>query len=351
MSELPNRDQIKKGMKVAIELKEDQSTGKLTEGIVKDILTASSFHPHGIKVELESEHVGRVKKLFSVVEDSEVLEKKLKKLSNKSWKLGNKISKLRSKLESKLESDMDSKEKSKMELLDVEHQEFVVSEEINKLGESLLKIHDEKLPPNKISKTDVSIHKTYNEKLPPSNKISKRNVSIPKKEDEHNEFKSTFQYDLKEENLRREGKIDAADARKNNYKKIREAIQKEISLTIAAFANFEGGRLFIGISDDSSILGLGRDLKEYENSSDKFQLRIKNSLKTFLQNNAFLAKLKFDFVDSKDKQYFVIHVPAATEPIFVITTTGEEAYVRMQNGSEKFSHPEFYRHCKDRFQN
>ena len=53
MSDLPTNDQIKIGSKVAIETKEDQGTGKLTEGIVKTKLTSSNTHPHGIKVELE----------------------------------------------------------------------------------------------------------------------------------------------------------------------------------------------------------------------------------------------------------------------------------------------------------
>ncbi|MCP4425307.1 MAG: YwbE family protein [Chloroflexi bacterium] len=55
------RNQIKPGMKVSIVLKKDQRTGKLTEGIVKQILTKSTSHPHGIKVRLESGAVGRVK--------------------------------------------------------------------------------------------------------------------------------------------------------------------------------------------------------------------------------------------------------------------------------------------------
>jgi uncharacterized repeat protein (TIGR03833 family) len=57
------RINIKPGLKVAIVLKVDQATGKLTEGVVKDILTNSSVHPHGIKVRLESGQVGRVKEI------------------------------------------------------------------------------------------------------------------------------------------------------------------------------------------------------------------------------------------------------------------------------------------------
>ena len=57
------RANIKPGLRVKIVLKQDQTTGKLTEGIVKDILTSSSTHPHGIKVRLMSGAVGRVKEI------------------------------------------------------------------------------------------------------------------------------------------------------------------------------------------------------------------------------------------------------------------------------------------------
>lgn len=59
------RKDIKEGLKVGIILKEDQRSGKLTEGVVKDILTKSSNHPHGIKVRLQSGQVGRVAKIYS----------------------------------------------------------------------------------------------------------------------------------------------------------------------------------------------------------------------------------------------------------------------------------------------
>ena len=57
------RSEITAGLRVCIVLKEDQRSGKLTEGIVKDILTKSPTHPHGIKVRLESGAVGRVQKI------------------------------------------------------------------------------------------------------------------------------------------------------------------------------------------------------------------------------------------------------------------------------------------------
>ncbi len=58
------RKNIKSGMSVAIVLKQDQDTGYLTDGIVRDILTKSAMHPHGIKVRLMSREVGRVKEIY-----------------------------------------------------------------------------------------------------------------------------------------------------------------------------------------------------------------------------------------------------------------------------------------------
>ncbi len=58
------RKNIKHGMSVAIVLKKDQATGYLTDGIVRDLLTNSPTHPHGIKVRLMSGEVGRVKEIY-----------------------------------------------------------------------------------------------------------------------------------------------------------------------------------------------------------------------------------------------------------------------------------------------
>jgi len=59
------RADIKLGMRVLIVLKKDQRSGKLTEGIVKDVLTNSHSHHHGIKVRLKNGDIGRVKKVVS----------------------------------------------------------------------------------------------------------------------------------------------------------------------------------------------------------------------------------------------------------------------------------------------
>ncbi|MCP3901660.1 MAG: YwbE family protein [Desulfobacteraceae bacterium] len=65
MTDGTKRADIKPGIEVSIVLKQDQRTGKLTKGIVKDILTNSANHHHGIKVRLEDGQVGRVKAIHT----------------------------------------------------------------------------------------------------------------------------------------------------------------------------------------------------------------------------------------------------------------------------------------------
>lgn len=61
-----NRSDIFPGLRVKVVQKKDQRTGALTEGIVKDVLTKSSRHPHGIKVRLDNGIIGRVKEILQV---------------------------------------------------------------------------------------------------------------------------------------------------------------------------------------------------------------------------------------------------------------------------------------------
>jgi uncharacterized repeat protein (TIGR03833 family) len=58
------RENIKPGMEVEVILKADQASGRLTRGIVAELLTNSAFHPHGIKVRLEDGQVGRVQNIL-----------------------------------------------------------------------------------------------------------------------------------------------------------------------------------------------------------------------------------------------------------------------------------------------
>ena len=64
LNNIPSREKIKPGLSVSIIQKHDQRTGNLTMGKVKRILTSSEFHPHGIKVELDSGKIGRVQHII-----------------------------------------------------------------------------------------------------------------------------------------------------------------------------------------------------------------------------------------------------------------------------------------------
>jgi uncharacterized repeat protein (TIGR03833 family) len=59
------RKNVRQGLTVEIVMKQDQRTERLTRGVVKDVLTKSPYHPHGIKVRLETGEVGRVKEIVN----------------------------------------------------------------------------------------------------------------------------------------------------------------------------------------------------------------------------------------------------------------------------------------------
>ena len=70
---MPHRERknVRRGIKVAIVLKQDQRTGRETVGVVKDLLTNSATHPHGIKVRLVDGQIGRVQKILGSVGETE----------------------------------------------------------------------------------------------------------------------------------------------------------------------------------------------------------------------------------------------------------------------------------------
>jgi uncharacterized repeat protein (TIGR03833 family) len=69
-----NRKDIKPGLRVIITQKPDQRSGKLTGGIVKDVLTKSAHHPHGFKVRLETGEVGRVQEIVDTSREAEATD-------------------------------------------------------------------------------------------------------------------------------------------------------------------------------------------------------------------------------------------------------------------------------------
>ena len=174
------------------------------------------------------------------------------------------------------------------------------------------------------------------------------NIEIPKKEDITNEFKETFRFDTKEFKLRNAGQSEAADGRKKEVKKIEAAIKKEVSIAVAAFANQQGGRLFIGVDDDGVVTGLKRDLKLYKNW-DEYTRAIIDYIEEFTKNRDYVSSIILK--EEENQEYLVLDVPISIhEPIFIHDNKKEEFYVRDATAkSQKFEATDMMRYCNKRF--
>ena len=136
----------------------------------------------------------------------------------------------------------------------------------------------------------------------------KVDLNIPEREDTHNEFKETFSVPVKD------GKA--------------EDVKMAVVKTVAAFANTEGGRLFIGVNDDGKPAGLRKDLKQHKNSNDKLELAIRDFVRSKLKGP---VRMEFDF---SGEDYLVISI-AKRKRRFVYV--GNEFYIRDGNSSRKLS--------------
>lgn len=273
MSELPTNSQIKIGSKVAIEKKEDQGTGKLTEGIVAEKLTGGESHPYGIMVRLDDGAIGRVKEIVG---------------------------------ESSAESKQDWDE-----------------EEYQKYLDEISSYRHQTTPQFETEPVQIA-----------TKIISKSEV--PKSEDKFNEFKKTFHIDTKEKEFRLAGNIAAADGRKKEQKKIEHDIKKEISITLSAFGNTMGGKLFIGVDDDGTVVGLDDDLKSYDNSFDKFTREVQKSIDDFTKDSVFTNEIIISI--GEDNSFLQLEaLPFRQNPIFLHDNNQEEFYIRGFGTSKKLS--------------
>ena len=361
MSDLPTRDQLDIGMTVAVELKIDQGSGRLTEGIITKILTKANSHPHGIMVELKDGKIGRVHQIISESKnqnkidqlheiindfhDKEEISEILRDYNLPSSFNKDKLIELILKNSTVFENTISTliKELYKEDLQEISEQFGINSNQnvaiLRKIVfDKILEIYQNEKPIQQLIKNNLD-----------SSENNNHDTLVPEVEDEKNEFKSTFLYDLTEEVLRKQNKTEQADQRKNNYKQIRDDIQKEISIAICALANKNGGRLFIGVNDDSTVLGLGRDLKLVGNSIDEYTRKITDSLKNILKDNVFISQLDFQIAEESEKKYLVIFIPKSSTPIFVHNKDEQDAFVRIQKSSQKFSISDFMKYSKTRF--
>ncbi len=269
MSDLPSRNQIKIGMNILVELKEHQGTGKLTEGIVAEILTSGNSHPYGIMVSLTDDKKGRVKQIP-----------------------GNSFN-------------------TKQDFDESDYQNYL---------ENISNYRRHTTPQFEIKQEQIS------------SKIFPK-TEIPKNEDTYNEFKKTFKFDSKEKEFRQKGLVEAADGRKKEFKKIEHDIKKEISIAVAAFGNTMGGKLFIGVDDDGTVVGLNDDMESFK-SFDEFLRAVQDSIVTFTQNRVFVSEIIISV--GEDEEFLVLEVHTFRHtPIYIKENLEEEFYIRGFGKSDK----------------
>ena len=362
MSNLPSRNQIKKGMKVSIELKEDQGTGKLTEGIVKRRLTSANSHPHGIKVELENRKTGRVKKIFTEsITNSSVTSFDILKI----------IGKYSDKEDVQdILSDFNlSTSKNKDELLNIIFRNDTILKKASKemvtglYKEDLVKVC-EKCNFNSKGNVDELRERIMNGLFPKTGSgstssgsskfVDLNNKKIPKVENKSEEFKEFYQYDKG---------IDSLPGSIPNDQKIKiiedkkQQVRERFVTAVSSFGNDPvGGFVYLGINSDGTIMGLDKDKRvgNFSDYDDEFANHIRNTLDIFLKDDKvfIINKLKIQFIKKDDKTICIIQVLPALEPLFLHTNKGKKFYARGPTPrAEHLEGKELISFIKDRFPN
>jgi len=142
---------------------------------------------------------------------------------------------------------------------------------------------------------------------------------IGKGENDYVEFKSTLLYCLKEQ-------------------KPMKHISQMIAKSITAFLNSEGGKLFVGVSDDGSILGLSNDFKILgkSNPKDAFLIRFDNIIRDYF-GKEYLHYLSNKFVTIDEKEIFVVEVSPSSKPVYLLNNEKEEFFIRGSASSQPLS--------------
>ena len=121
------------------------------------------------------------------------------------------------------------------------------------------------------------------------------------------EFKSTLRYD-------------------NYTEKINKSLEETIMKSIAAFANAEGGRLFIGISDNGEINGLEKDYSTLKQANkDFFELHLRTLIETYYGNSFSAESIRIDFVEEEEKDICIVYINKSNKPIYTKITNKQGA--------------------------
>ena len=138
------------------------------------------------------------------------------------------------------------------------------------------------------------------------------------------EFKSTLRFD-------------------NYTEKVNKSLEETIMKSIAAFANAEGGRLFIGISDNGEINGLENDYSTLKQANkDFFELHLRTLIETYYGNSFSAESIRIDFVEEEEKDICIVYINKSNKPIYTkITnkqgTKEEKFYIRVGNSSREIA--------------
>lgn len=159
---------------------------------------------------------------------------------------------------------------------------------------------------------------------------------IAEGENEDLEFKETLRWDTRQETVNKE-------------------LQQIVLKTIAAFANAQGGRLLIGIDDQSEVVGLERDYKSLGGGGkDKFELHLTNLIAAAFGKPFLATKVTVTFPEISSTEFCSVKVRPAHTPVYLITSTKggqtrENFYVRSGNSSQELSLSEAQDYITNRF--
>ncbi len=303
---LPTREQIKKSNYVSIETKENQGTENLTSGIVGEILTSSSSHPHGIMVRLQDGQIGRVKS----IEDTQ----------------GNTT-------ESISDKSIGIRTKSKEELSNI----------AKKAVETRRKNHQEWS-----QKTEVKNIKVMKGTAAPRF-IDLDKKEIPKNENKYNEFKEFYQYDEKLSEL-------PSNENRQTLDGIKRSVLERFATAVCSFGNdYKGGFVYLGIKSDGTIAGLDKDKKfgGFLDYDDSFANNMRNRLGDMLEDKVFItSKLQIGFKNIDDKIICIIQILPSKQPLYVHSSKQKTFYVRGPTPrAEKLDGRDQFRYIKERFPN
>lgn len=138
------------------------------------------------------------------------------------------------------------------------------------------------------------------------------------------EFKSTLRYD-------------------SHTEKINKSLEEVIMKSIAAFANAEGGRLFIGISNEGEILGLDCDYSTLkQGNKDFFELHLRTLIETYYGNSFSAECIRIDFVEEDGKDICIVYINKSNKPIYTKITNKQGAkeekfFIRVGNSSREIA--------------